>query len=216
MTSIRRLVFVICAISKRDLTEYYQMRHNCLMIKSLRLSSRDAIIEAAFALFSKNPGAPLADVAERAGVGRATLHRHFASREDLMRALAKIASKEMDVAVETACADATSYSEVARLALQALIPLGDRHGFLALEGFADDPEMLATFEREQQETAEMVEAAKGEGLFDTSVPTSWIVQAYDHLMYAGWESVKAGETTHEQAAALAWRTLIHGLGRTKS
>ena len=63
------------------------------MTKSLRLSSRDAIIEAAFSVFSKNPSAALADVAERAGVGRATLHRHFASRDDLMRALSKIAIK---------------------------------------------------------------------------------------------------------------------------
>ena len=62
---------------------------------------------------------------------------------------------------------------------------------------------------------EMVDAAKGEGLFDTAVPTTWIVQAFDHLMYAGWESVKAGKTTQDQAAALAWRTLIHGLGRQK-
>ena len=185
------------------------------MTKSLRLSSRDAIIEAAFSVFSKNPSAALADVAERAGVGRATLHRHFASRDDLMRALSKIAIKEMDDAVEKACADATSYSEVARLALQALIPLGDRHGFLALEGDSDDPELQAAYAKEQRETAEMVDAAKGEGLFDTSVPTAWIVQAFDHLMYAGWESVKAGETTQDQAASLAWRTLIHGLGRQK-
>ncbi|MEO1359222.1 MAG: helix-turn-helix domain-containing protein [Pseudomonadota bacterium] len=183
------------------------------MTNSVRLSTRDAIVEAAFAVFSKNPSAALSDVAERAGVGRATLHRHFAGRDELVRALAKIASKEMGEAVEEACADATTYSEVARLALQALIPLGDRHGFLALETFADDPDMQADFAREQKETAEMVDAAKGEGLFDTAVPTSWIVQAYDNLMYAGWESVKAGETTHDQAAALAWRTLIHGLGR---
>lgn len=183
------------------------------MIKSLRLSSRDAIIEAAFSVFSKNPSAALSEVAERAGVGRATLHRYFASRDDLMRALSKIAIKEMDDAVEKACADAKSYSEVARLALQALIPLGDRHGFLALEGETDDPELQAAYAKEQQETAEMVDAAKGEGLFDTAVPTSWIVQAYDHLMYAGWESVKAGETTQDQAASLAWRTLIYGLGR---
>ena len=185
------------------------------MTNSVRLSTRDAIIEAAFAVLNKNPSAALADVAARAGVGRATLHRHFASREDLMRALAKIAAKEMDDAVEAACADATSYSEVARLALQALIPLGDRHGFLALEAFSEDAEMQAEYAREQKETAEMVDAAKGEGLFDTGVPTSWIVQAFDSLMYAGWESVKAGETTHDQAAALAWRTLIHGLGRPK-
>lgn len=183
------------------------------MTNSIRPTTRDAIIEAAFSVFSKNPSAALSDVAERAGVGRATLHRQFASRDDLMRELSKIASKEMDEAVETACADATSYSEIARLALQALIPLGDRHGFLALETFADDPEMQAEYAREQQETAEMVDAAKGEGLFDTSVPTSWIVRAFDNLLYVGWESVNAGETTHEQAASLAWRTLIHGLGR---
>jgi len=183
------------------------------MSAPLRPSTREALIEAAFAVFSKNPSAPLAEVAQRAGIGRATLHRHFASREDLLRALSRIAAQEMNTAVEAACADATSYSEVARLALQALIPLGDRHGFLALESFANDPEMLAEYAREQRETADMVDAAKGEGLFDTAVPTAWIVQAFDHLMYAGWESVKAGETTQEQAAALAWRTLIHGLGR---
>lgn len=72
------------------------------MTNSVRLSTRDAIVEAAFAVFSKNPSAALSDVAERAGVGRATLHRHFAGRDELVRALAKIASKEMDEAVEEA------------------------------------------------------------------------------------------------------------------
>ncbi len=183
------------------------------MSDAIRPSSRDAVIEAAFAVFSKNPSAALADVAARAGVGRATLHRHFASRDALVRELAQIAMNEMDVAVETACAGAASYSEAARLALQALIPLGDRHGFLALETFSEDPEMQAAFEQDQRETAEMIDAAKTEGLFDKSVPTAWIVQAYDHLIYAGWESVKAGESTAEQAATLAWRTLTNGLGR---
>lgn len=183
------------------------------MTDSLRPPTRDAIVEAAFAVFSKNPSAALSDVAERAGVGRATLHRHFASRNDLVRELAVLAGKEMNDAVEAACVDAKSYSEVARLALQALIPLGDRHGFLALEAFADDPEMQAEHERDKRETTEMIDAAKAEGLFDKSVPTPWIVQAFDHLMYAGWESVNTGETTHDQAASLAWRTLIYGLGR---
>ena len=75
-----------------------------------------------------------------------------------MRALSKIAIKEIDEAVELACADATSYSEVARLALQALIPLGDRHGFLAREGGTEDSELQAAYEKEQRETAEMVAA----------------------------------------------------------
>ena len=185
------------------------------MNSSIRPSTRDAIIDAAFAVLSKNPSAALADIAARAGVGRATLHRHFASRDALVRALAKIANKEMNEAVETACADAQSHSEVARLALQALIPLGDRYGFLALEPLDDDPELRAEYEQEQRETAEMIEGAKSEGLLDPALPTAWIVQAYDHLIYAGWESVKAGETTPDQAADLAWRTLTLGLGKPK-
>nr|WP_070961031.1 TetR/AcrR family transcriptional regulator [Hyphomonas sp. Mor2] len=185
------------------------------MTNSIRPSTRDAIIEAAFAVFSKDPSAALSEVASRAGVGRATLHRHFASREDLIRQLAKIANDEMDEAVDAACADVTSYAEAARRSLHALIPLGDRFGFLELEPIDDDPELKAAYDRQKRETAEMVEAAKGEGLLDPSVPTSWVVQAYDHLLFAGWESVKAGETTPDQAADLAWRTLINGLGTPK-
>ena len=183
------------------------------MNKTIRLTTRDAIIEAAFAVLGKNPSAALSDVADRAGVGRATLHRHFASRDELVRALTLLAGQEMDVAVETACAPAKSYSEAVRLALQALIPLGDRHGFLALESFAADPEMQVEFDRQSRETAQLMEAAKREGLFDANIPISWLVQAFDHLIYAGWESVIAGETTEEQAAELAWRTLTTGLGR---
>ena len=187
------------------------MRHKCLMTNSLRPNTRDAIIDAAFAVFSKDPSAALSEVATLAGVGRATLHRHFASREDLVRQLAKIANDEMDQAVDEACAEVTSYSDAARRSLQALIPLGDRYGFLELEPLDNDPELKAAYARQKRETEDMVEAAKGEGLFDRTVPTSWIVQAYDHLLYAGWESVKAGETTPDQAADLAWRTLTTGL-----
>lgn len=186
------------------------------MMTSLRLSSRAAIIEAAFTVFSRDPSAALSEVARLAGVGRATLHRHFAGRDDLIRALAQLAIKDMDQAVERACANVVSYSEAVRKSLQALIPLGDRYGFLELEPLDNDPAFKKEFEQQQKETVEMIDGAKGEGLFDTSVPTSWIVQAFDHLLYAGWESVKAGETTPDQAADLAWRTLTSGLGKPTS
>ena len=187
----------------------------CLMTEPIRPSTKDAIMEAAFELLSRNLGASLTEIAERAGVGRATLHRYFASREDLMRTLAMTALKEMDAAAEDACADATSYAEAARRTLEALIPLGDRFGFLELEPLEDDPDLKVAYDRQRRETEEMVEAAKREGLFDKAIPTSWIVQAYDHLLFAGWESVKAGETTSDQAADLAWLTLTNGLRKRK-
>ena len=103
-----------------------QMRHMCLMTISPRLSTKDAIIEAAFDLLSRNSGASLGDIASAAGVGRATLHRHFASRDDLIKSLAMLAMEEMDEAAEAACDGASSYSDALVRMLAVLIPLGDR------------------------------------------------------------------------------------------
>lgn len=183
------------------------------MEKTIRPSTRDAIIAAAFDVLSRDPSASLSEIADRAGVGRATLHRHFAGRDDLIHALALIATEEMDEAAEAACKNAASYGDAFQRMLKALIPLGDRHGFLAREPIEDDPEIAAEFKRQADETRAMIEEAKREGVFDPHVPTDWINQAFDHLLYAAWESVKAGEVTHEQAADLAWRTLTKGLGK---
>ena len=180
-----------------------------------RLSSHDALVEAAFEVFARNPGAPLAEVAERAGVGRATLHRLFSSREDLVRTLAQRAVSEMDEAAEAAARDVESYGEALRRTLGAIIPLGNRYSFLSREPLEDDPTIAAEFERQMAQVHEAVEGAKREGVFDATVPTSWIVQTYDHLIYAAWESVHAGSATPDQAAELAWRTITSGLGGPK-
>ncbi|GAA6165381.1 TetR/AcrR family transcriptional regulator [Pelagimonas sp. KU-00592-HH] len=170
-----------------------------------------SIIEAGFAVFAAKPTATLADVAEAAGVGRATLHRHFKGREDLMIALAHRAMEELDAAVEAATKNATSYTEGLRLALEAMIPLAERQMFLEKEPLDNVPSIAEARKRDALELAEAVEEAKAEGGFAQDVPTPWIVQAYENLLFAAWTMVRDGEATHRQAAALAWRTLQSGV-----
>lgn len=181
-------------------------------MNEIRPQTRDAILEAAFQVFGRDPGASLSDVASRAGVGRATLHRHFKGRDDLMVALAHRALEELDQAVEAATKDAASYGEALRSSLETIVPLADRHGFLSREPVEDDPQVMAGYRRQQEELAEAVDAAKAEGCFGAEVPTPWIVQAFEGLIYAAWELVRAGEATPRQASAWAWRTLTQGLG----
>ncbi len=181
-------------------------------MSSIRPSSRGAIIQAAFQLYNENPVASLADIAERAGVGRATLHRHFKSRDDLMITLAKTAINELDAAVEKAVANAQSYTQALRLTMEAVMPLADRQWFLYREAIEDHPEIHVEFHRQAKELAEAIDQAKQEGSFDANVPTAWIVKAFDNLIFAAWELVRGGEATPKQAAALAWRSLTTGLG----
>ena len=180
-------------------------------MQKIRPTTRDAIIEAAFSAYAENPAAALSDVAKRAGVGRATLHRHFPGRADLMRALAVVAIDELDEAVEAATANVTSATDGLRLALHAIVPLADRQWFLAQEGLEFDPSLAAAYQTSLDELRTEIDAAKAEGAFATDAPSVWIAAAYENLTYAAWSLVRSGEATPKQAADLAWRTLIQGL-----
>jgi len=177
----------------------------------MKQSARDQIIEAAFAVFAETPTATLSQVAESAGVGRATLHRHFDGREDLMEALALTAMRELDTAVEEATRDATSYGEGLRIALEAMIPLADRQLFLANEPLDRNPKIAAAYQEQLDDLATDIDRAKAEGVFAQNLPTAWIVAAYENLTYAAWTLVRNGDATSRQAAALAWQTLTDGL-----
>lgn len=184
-------------------------------MKKIKLTSREAILEAAFQLFNKHPRASLADIATYAGVGRATLHRHFKSRETLMVTLAQTANDELRIAVEEAIVSAKSHSDVLRLSLMAIIPLANRQWFLANEPVWQDPAILQDWEADRRELHNSIEAAKSEGVFDKNIPTPWIAETYDNLIYTAWTMVREGHTTNNQAADLAWQTLTRGLGTTK-
>ncbi|WP_291895412.1 hypothetical protein [Maricaulis sp.] len=122
------------------------------------------------------------------------------------------AYEEMDEAAESAAEHAPSYSAALKNILDALIPLGDRHGFLAHFGLEDDAELKNEIARQAEETRDLIDAARGEGLFDPAIPTSWIERMYDAAVMAGWESMRAEETTLNQASELAWNSLIKGVG----
>ncbi|MGW4768148.1 TetR/AcrR family transcriptional regulator [Nocardia sp. NPDC004278] len=61
-----------------------------------------AILDAAERVLSENPNATLEQIAEAAGVARTTVHRRFASREELLRTMAVNAWRRIDAAVDAA------------------------------------------------------------------------------------------------------------------
>lgn len=170
-----------------------------------------ALINAGFAVFSRNPGASLAEVAKAADVGRATLHRYFSSRADLFSALARYATRELDDAVSVATQDAQSYSDALHLVMGAIIPLAHRHMFLTQENL-QDPDLVEAHARQSRDLRDLIDAAKKEGALRRDLPTEWIAQAYDHLIYAAWMMIQREDATPRQAVDLAWTQFSQGAG----
>jgi AcrR family transcriptional regulator len=99
------------------------------------------ILDAARAVFDADPGAPIAAVAEQAGVGISALYRRYASKEELLRRLCGDSLKVYIAAAIEALADDGDPWEAFALVFEqvASVRLGDegrtrqlRHRYLAL------------------------------------------------------------------------------------
>lgn len=166
-------------------------------------------MEAAIAVLNANAGATMSEIAIRAGVGRATLHRHFRTRDDLVRAIGAQCVEEMNGAVREFDADAPPLERL-RAMFDAVIPLGDRYSFLAFET-ADDDVLQAGYRTQILWTAALVEELKDAADIAPDVPTRWVVAQVDQLVWTAWKAVSDGDLTAQEATDLALRTLIDGL-----
>ena len=180
--------------------------------KALRPSVREAISDAAIDALARNPGASLSDIAARAGVGRASLHRHFRSRGDLVNAITRQCMDEIDAATDEAVEGARTASERLSRMLEAVIPLGDRHHFLAAEAF-DDASLEARHEADLVWLGSLVDELREEGAVAPDVPRGWAVANIDAQVWLAWSQIAAGNLAPANAPGLAYRTLLRGLGQ---
>ena len=75
----------------------------------------------------------MADVAAAAGLARATLYRHFPTRDDLVAAIRAQAYDEAGAAIAACRLDEGPASDALRRLIEALVAVGDRYRFLQNE-----------------------------------------------------------------------------------
>ncbi|MDJ1135507.1 TetR/AcrR family transcriptional regulator [Streptomyces iconiensis] len=121
----------------------------------------------AAALRERGTGAGMADIARAAGVGRATLYRHFATREALLEELSQFSADECVRAVRDAVRAGGELRATVLRATRALLAVGREYWTLVSTGPAEGPST-----RELAVAGPLVElAARGqrEGAFRTDL-----------------------------------------------
>ena len=179
--------------------------------RAFRPPMREAILDAAIDTLARSPGSSLSDIATRAGVGRASLHRHFSSRRDLIAAVARQCMDEIDAALQVAFEGTGSARERLSKMLEAVVPLGDRYHFLALEVF-DDQGLQERHEADVEWLGHLVDELKEEGVVTADAPRAWAIANIDAQVWLAWSEVATGNIAPANAADLAFRTLLEGLG----
>jgi TetR/AcrR family transcriptional repressor of mexCD-oprJ operon len=108
-----------------------------------------AILDGAAQIFAvQGEQASMNDVAEAAGVARATVYRYFPNRESLLEALARAAVGDVDARLASARIDEVAPEEGIARAVRALVDVGSSFVLLARDRLRSDPEQ---FERKLTE-----------------------------------------------------------------
>lgn len=176
--------------------------------------TREQVLSAAARVLSMRPGSSLQDIVDEARIGRATLHRHFRTRDDLIRALGLDAMERTAEAVRNSQPVSGPASVALHRLVEALIPLGDRFHYLMQEpSLEGNPQVDEASERLFAPISDLVRRGQEEGAFRSDLSVPWSATLIEATLYAAWQAIHKGDLAPNQAVDVVMKTLLGGLER---
>lgn len=173
--------------------------------------NRQALLAAAAEELAHNPGASMVDIANAAHLTRATLYRHFGTREKLVEGLQGQALEHASHALaESRLADGPAL-EALRRAVDALAALGPRFRPLLVEGADLDPDFQARRAIVLDPLREVIRRGQADGEIRADLAPEWVVTALASLLAAGVRAVPHDDDRGATLAGLVYRTLVDGI-----
>lgn len=180
--------------------------------------TRDDVLDGALRHLNVDPTASMGAIAEAAGVSRATVHRHFDSREALVRELCGRSLdrwEESQLAAGTAEATAAQDVELCRAALDCLISAyvtdAEDFGFALTDCFVDvDPELRTRTEALFELDVAFLATAQEVGVLRRDLPARWIGHTLYGLSVAARDALRNGDVARRDLDALVRTTFLDG------
>ena len=169
------------------------------------------LLDAAVTYLVGNPRASLADIAAAAGIGRTTLFKRYATRDELEHA---VAMRAVDVCLGAArSADPDAPDGGLRSLVTALVPVGPQLNFLwRTPSLQSDDDFCAAYQRVDEEILAVLARARAAGALDPAQPDWWLRQTLVALVYVAWECVESGRLARLDAAERVLDTMLSGVG----
>jgi AcrR family transcriptional regulator len=171
-----------------------------------------SVLDVAVEVLVAEPAASLAEVAHAAGIGRTTLHKQYATREELIRA---VAHRAIDVCEEVIAAAERSAADDGglRALAEAMVPIGPHLAFLWRNPSFDRAEDIAQrWGAVEPRALAVLKRAQAAGVLRGDVADFWLLQTFYSLVYGAAQFVDSGHLAPRDAPALVVDTLARGLG----
>lgn len=185
------------------------MAYGCLMAVD-----RDHVLRSAAALLTRKSTATMDEVAKAAGISRATLHRQFAGRDALVRALEALGIAECEAALDAARLDEGPASDAVRRLVRAIEPAAALLAFLYSENQLFEGEQNAGWTRIDDRIAALFRRGQAAGEFRIDLTPAWLTEALYGLLASGAWAVSEGRVAAKDFHYMIVELLLGGALRT--
>jgi AcrR family transcriptional regulator len=170
----------------------------------------ERILEAATAVLAENRGASMAEIAEASGLVRATLYRHFPTRDDLMREMYSAALGDALAAVLAADPGNGKATDAIGRVVEALLPVGDRYRILTEER-PTSPELSEQEEHVGAPMIALLERGRRSGEIRDDMPVRWQAAVLGSLINEALRAVVRGDIRRAEAGRFVTTTFLDAM-----
>ncbi|MFD7325522.1 TetR/AcrR family transcriptional regulator [Streptomyces sp. NPDC059875] len=176
---------------------------------------RTQVLRAAAALLARKSTATMDEVARAAGIGRATLHRHFAGRDALVRALEAMGIEEFEAALDLARLDDGPADDALRRLVAASEPCAQLLAFLVTENqLFEGDQVNEGWARLDARVSAFFRRGQEEGTFRIDLSPAWLTEAlYGLISSCAW-SVMDGRVAAKDFQYMITELLLGGARRS--
>ena len=170
------------------------------------------ILEAAVACLSHNPEASMADIAREAGVVRATIYVHYATREALIAAVTDHAIADIAGVIASADPDSGEPTEaLRRVVAAAWRTLGRYHALVEINASLPHEELHHRHGSALSALEPLIVRGQKAGVFRHDVPASWHLATVMALIHGASAELSAGRIGDDQVEDALIATVVGAL-----
>ncbi|WP_225858798.1 TetR/AcrR family transcriptional regulator [Streptomyces albicerus] len=172
---------------------------------------REHVLRSAAALLTRKSTATMDEVAKAAGISRATLHRQFAGRDALVRALESLGIAECEAALDAARLDEGAASDAVRRLVREVEPAAGLLAFLYTENqLFEGEEQHAGWERLDARISALFRRGQENGEFRIDLTPAWLTEALYGLIASGAWVVLTGKVARKDFPRMITELLLGG------
>ncbi|EDY60137.2 MULTISPECIES: TetR/AcrR family transcriptional regulator [Streptomyces] len=171
---------------------------------------RDHVLRSAAALLTRKSTATMDEVAKAAGISRATLHRHFAGRDALVRALEEHGIAECEAALDAARLDEGLASDAVRRLVREIEPVAGLLAFLYGENELWEDGGGDSWSRLDLRIASVFVRGQQNGEFRIDLSPVWLTEALYGLVASCAWAAQAGRVAPKDFTHMITELLLGG------